>query len=153
DLSIVQSVQAAGDTHNAWFGGLTGFAIGVLFFNNFSWFFGFLGGQPQLSSRFMALKNDKEAKQGTIVATIWTILAYGGAFMIGITAITMYDQGSFTDVETILPTMTMQLFPTWLAGILLAGVLAAIISTANSQLLVITSSVTEDILNKTLKVN
>lgn len=150
DLSISQSLATSGDSFNSWFGGLTGFSLGVLFFNNFSWFFGFLGGQPQLSVRFMALKNNKEANQGSIVAIIWTFLAYGGAFLIGLAAIAMYDQGSFADVETLLPTMVLQLMPPWLAGILLAGVLAAIITTANSQLLVVTSSVTEDIIHKAL---
>ncbi|GAA0590902.1 sodium/proline symporter [Virgibacillus siamensis] len=153
DLSISQSLADAGSSFNSWFGGLTGFAIGVLFFNNFSWFFGFLGGQPQLSTRFMALKNDKEAKQGSIVAIIWTILAYSGAFMIGICAITMYSQGSFADVEIILPTMILELMPPWIAGILLAGVLAAIITTADSQLMVVTSSVSEDIINKSMGIN
>ncbi|MBP2079246.1 sodium/proline symporter [Oceanobacillus polygoni] len=150
DLSISQSLATSGDSYNSWFGGLTGFSLGVLFFNNFSWFFGFLGGQPQLSVRFMALKNNKEANQGSIVAIIWTFLAYGGAFLIGLAAIAMYDQGSFADVETLLPTMVLQLMPPWLAGLLLAGVLAAIITTANSQLLVVTSSVTEDIIHKAL---
>lgn len=150
DLSISQSLATSGDSFNSWFGGLTGFSLGVLFFNNFSWFFGFLGGQPQLSVRFMALKNNKEANQGSIVAIIWTFLAYGGAFLIGLAAIAMYDQGSFADVETLLPTMMLQLMPPWLAGLLLAGVLAAIITTANSQLLVVTSSVTEDIIHKAL---
>ncbi|MFC4557711.1 sodium/proline symporter [Virgibacillus kekensis] len=150
DLSISQSLVDAGGSINNWFGGLTGFAIGVLFFNNFSWFFGFLGGQPQLSARFMALKNDKEANQGSIVAIIWTFLAYGGAFLIGICAIAMYSQGSFADVETILPTMILDLMPPWIAGILLAGVLAAIITTADSQLMVITSSVSEDIIHKAM---
>lgn len=153
DLSINASLIQAGDSYNSWFGGLTGFAIGVLFFNNFSWFFGFLGGQPQLSARFMALKNSKEARQGSIVAIIWTLLAYGGAFMIGITAIAIYDQGSFHDVEIILPTMILELFPPWIAGLLLAGVLAAIITTADSQLMVVTSSVSEDIIHKTLGMN
>ncbi|WP_096273400.1 sodium/proline symporter [Paucisalibacillus globulus] len=150
DLSITESLISAGPTFDSWFGGVTGFAIGVLFFNNFSWFFGFLGGQPQLSSRFMALKNDKEANHGSIVAIVWTFLAYGGAFTIGLAAIAMYNQGSFDDVEIILPTMILQLMPPWIAGILLAGVLAAIITTANSQLLVVTSSVTEDIIHKAL---
>ncbi|MYL42014.1 sodium/proline symporter [Virgibacillus salexigens] len=150
-LSITESLYQAGPTFNSWFGGLTGFSIGVLFFNNFSWFFGFLGGQPQLSARFMALKNNKQAKQGSIVAITWTILAYGGAFMIGLAAITMYDQGSFKDVEIILPTMILDLFSPWIAGLLLAGVLAAIITTADSQLMVITSSISEDIIHKTFK--
>ena len=39
-------LTAAGDSFTSWFGGLTGFSLGVLFFNNFSWFFGYLGGQP-----------------------------------------------------------------------------------------------------------
>ncbi|ASN04417.1 sodium/proline symporter [Virgibacillus necropolis] len=150
DLSISQSLADVGGSFNSWFGGLTGFALGVLFFNNFSWFFGFLGGQPQLSARFMALKNDKEANQGSMVAIIWTFLAYGGAFLIGLCAIAMYSQGSFADVEIILPTMILDLFPTWIAGILLAGVLAAIITTADSQLMVVTSSVSEDIIHKAM---
>ncbi|PAE30812.1 sodium/proline symporter [Oceanobacillus profundus] len=150
DLSISQSLAASDHSFNSWFGGLTGFSLGVLFFNNFSWFFGFLGGQPQLSVRFMALKNNKEANQGSLVAIVWTFLAYGGAFLIGLAAIAIYDQGTFTDVETLLPAMVLHLMPPWIAGLLLAGVLAAIITTANSQLLVVTSSVTEDIIHKAL---
>ncbi|AIF43927.1 sodium/proline symporter [Virgibacillus sp. SK37] len=150
DISISQSLVFAGPSFNSWFGGLTGFALGVLFFNNFAWFFGFLGGQPQLSARFMALKNDREAKHGSIVAVVWTFLAYGGAFLIGLCAIAMYDQGSFGDVEVLLPTMILQLMPPWIAGLLLAGVLAAIITTANSQLLVVTGSISEDIIHKAI---
>ncbi|WHX28146.1 sodium/proline symporter [Virgibacillus halodenitrificans] len=150
DISISQSLVSAGSSFNSWFGGLTGFALGVLFFNNFAWFFGFLGGQPQLSARFMALKNDREAKHGSIVAVVWTFLAYGGAFLIGLCAIAMYDQGSFGDVEVLLPTMILQLMPPWIAGLLLAGVLAAIITTANSQLLVVTGSISEDIIHKAI---
>ncbi|WP_217589477.1 sodium/proline symporter [Lentibacillus saliphilus] len=150
DLSIATSLVEAGESFDSWFGGATGFALGVLFFNNFSWFFGYLGGQPQLSARFMALKNDKEAKQGIIVSITWTILAYTGAFLIGLAAIAMYKQGTFADTETILPNMILDLMPTWIGGLLLAGILAAIITTANSQLLVITSSVSEDIIHKAL---
>lgn len=153
DLSITHALASSGNHFDSWFGGLTGFAIGILFFNNFSWFFGFLGGQPQLSARFMALKNEKDANIGSKVAIIWTFLAYGGAFMIGITALTIYTQGSFTDIETVLPTMVMDLMPPWIAGIILSGILAAIITTADSQLLVITSTVSEDILHKALGLN
>ena len=126
------------------------FCLGLLLFNNFAWFFGFLGGQPQLSSRFMALKNKKEANTGTVVAIVWTILAYAGAFLIGITAITLYQDHQFADVETILPYMALDLLPPWVAGLLLSGILAAIISTADSQLLVMTSSVSEDIVTKAM---
>ncbi|MCU9594770.1 sodium/proline symporter [Caldibacillus thermolactis] len=150
DLSLSESLIQAGPNFDSLFGGATGFAIGVLFFNNFSWFFGYLGGQPQLSARFMALKNEKEARQAKIVGTVWTILAYAGAFAIGLAAIVMYEQESFADVETVLPTMILDLTPAWFGGILLAGIMAAIITTANSQLLVVTSSVSEDIIHKSL---
>nr|WP_307256198.1 sodium/proline symporter [Oikeobacillus pervagus] len=150
DLSISHALSTSSPGMDSWTGGLTGFALGLLLFNNFAWFFGFLGGQPQLSARFMALKNKKEAKTGSTVAIIWTLLAYSGAFMIGITALTLYQDQSFADVETILPFMLMDLVPPWIAGLLLAGILAAIISTADSQLLVITSSISEDIIRNAL---
>ncbi|WAA10950.1 sodium/proline symporter [Fervidibacillus albus] len=152
DISLSSALVEAGDTFPLWFGGTTGFALGVLFFNHFSWFFGYLGGQPQLSSRFMALKNEQEANQGIAIGIIWTIFAYIGAFLIGLAGIAMYHQKDFSDVETILPTMVIDLFPSWIAGVLLAGIMAAIITTANSQLMVVTSSISEDIIHKTLKV-
>ncbi|WP_186672560.1 sodium/proline symporter [Sporosarcina sp. BP05] len=151
DLSISQALTAAGPSMDSWTGGAIGFSLGLLLFNNFAWFFGFLGGQPQLSVRFMALRSEKEARTGSIVAITWTLLAYGGAFMIGITALTLYQGQAFADVEMILPFMILDLMPPWIAGILLAGILAAIISTADSQLMVITSSVSEDIINNALK--
>lgn len=150
DLSISQALVAAGPSMDSWTGGAIGFSLGLLLFNNFAWFFGFLGGQPQLSARFMALRSEKEAKQGSIVAITWTILAYSGAFMIGITALTLYQGQVFADVEMILPFMILDLMPPWIAGVLLAGILAAIISTADSQLLVITSSVSEDIIHRAM---
>ncbi|RST59393.1 sodium/proline symporter [Siminovitchia terrae] len=151
-LSVMDAVVAAGPTMDSWTGGLTGFALGILLFNNFAWFFGFLGGQPQLSARFMALKDKKEARTGATVAVVWVILAYVGAFLIGLTALTLYQGQAFADVETILPFMILDLFPEWAAGILLAGILAAIISTADSQLLVITSSASEDIIRNALSI-
>src|SRR5699024_11412580 len=48
------------------------------------------------------------------------------------------------------PLMLLDLMPAWIAGLLLAGIMAAIITTANSQLMVVTSSVSEDIIHKTL---
>ncbi|WP_124070755.1 sodium/proline symporter [Filibacter tadaridae] len=153
DLSISQALMSSGPTLDSWTGGAIGFSLGLLLFNNFAWVFGFLGGQPQLTSRFMALRSKKEARTGSIVAVSWTVLAYSGAFMIGITALTLYQGQTFADVEMILPIMIMDLFPSWIAGILLAGILAAIISTADSQLLVITSSVSEDIIHNALKLD
>jgi len=149
-LSISQALVSAGDGADSWTGGLTGFAAGVLVFNNFAWAFGFLGGQPQLSMRFMALKNEKEVKTARTTAIIWTILAYAGIFGIGITGLTIYGAGYFDDVELLMPTMISDFMPPAIAGILLAGILAALMSTADSQLIVLTGTITNDIVNKGL---
>src|SRR5699024_1170871 len=82
----VQEMQVAGNGVDTWTGGVTGFAFGLLFFNNFSYFFGYLGGQPQLTTRFMALRNKKEAKTASITGIVWTLIAFFGAFFIGLTA-------------------------------------------------------------------
>lgn len=153
DLSIGSALANAPEGVDSWTGGLTGFGLGLLIVNNLAWFFGYLGGQPQLTSRFMALRNEKEARTASVVGIIWTVLAYGGAFLIGITALTLYDPANFSDVETVLPHMVTDLLPSWISGILLAGILAAIMSTADSQLLVVTSSVSEDIMHKALGFN
>jgi sodium/proline symporter len=61
-----------------------------------------------------------------------------------------YGQGAFEDVENVMPQLANDLLPAWLAGIFISGAIAAMMSTADSQLLVITSSVIEDIYHKTM---
>ncbi|PWA07603.1 sodium:proline symporter [Pueribacillus theae] len=148
DLSIIDALVQAGNGVNSWTGGVTGFAVGILIYTNLSWAFGFLGGQPHISARFMALRSEKDVKTGRNVAITWGVLAYGGSFLIGITGITLYGSGNVENVEMILPIMLTDLLPVWLVGILLSGILAAIMSTASSQLLVVTSSISEDVLHK-----
>ncbi len=150
DLSIATALGDMGNGADSWLGGLTGLALGAMLFTNMSWFFGWLGGQPQLSSRFMALKDEKDLRNGQIVAVIWTLIVYVGAFLSAIFASVLYQQNSIEDPEMILPHMVFDLLPPWVAGIIIAGILAAIMSTASSQLLVITTSVSEDIVHKAM---
>lgn len=150
NISIVSVLAATGGGVDSITGGAVGFAVGTLIVNNFSWFFGYLGGQPQLDARWMAMKDDREVQTGATIAIIWTILAYTGAITLGLTAIALYGQNAVPDPEQILPFMLMKLMPPWLAGILLAGAVAAMMSTADSQLLIATSSISEDIIHKSL---
>jgi sodium/proline symporter len=150
NLSISNALVCAGTGVDSLTGGAVGFGLGVLIVNNFSWFFGYLGGQPQLDARWMAMKNDKEVKIGARIAIIWTVLAYAGAITLGLAAITLYGQSCVADPEQILPYMLMRLMPPWIAGILLAGAVAAMMSTADSQLLIATSSISEDIIHKAM---
>ncbi|MFS0637603.1 sodium/proline symporter [Mesobacillus foraminis] len=150
DLSISHSLSEMGNGADTWFGGLTGFALGAMLVTNFSWFFGWLGGQPQLSSRFMALSTEEELKTANWVAMIWTLVVYVGAFLVGIFGSVLYKQGTISDSEMILPYMVSDLLPPWVAGIIISSILAAIMSTASSQLIVVTTSVSEDIIHKSM---
>jgi len=101
-------------------------------------------GQPHLVTRFMAIRNPRDLKKGSFIAVIWAILAFWGAVMIGILALALFGT-NFADQEQVMPFMTTTLFPAWIAGILISGAIAAMMSTADSQLLVTTSAVSEDI--------
>ncbi|MBN1820618.1 MAG: sodium/proline symporter [Prolixibacteraceae bacterium] len=124
---------------------------GLLILNGLSWAFGYTG-QPQLLTRMMAMRNKKDVQQSRILAVAWTLLAYGGAFMIGIIGYKLVQAGALgdgaasvaTDSEKIMPIMVMTLLNPILAGILLSGAVSAMMSTASSQLMVVSSSMTED---------
>ncbi|WP_439021789.1 sodium/proline symporter [Bacillus thuringiensis] len=152
-LSISTELAKMENGADSWVGGLNGIALGTMLFTNVSWFFGWLGGQPQLSSRFMAITTEKERITGRNMAILWTLVVYIGAFLSAIFASTLYKQGTIDDPEMILPHMVFDILPPWIAGIIIAGILAAIMSTASSQLLVITTSISEDIIHKTLRWN
>jgi sodium/proline symporter len=142
-VSLAQALQA-NPGMGSLTGGATGFAAGLLIFNNFSWFFGYLGGQPQLNARFMGMPDDRQVAIGRNIAVAWTVLAYGGAITIGLCALALFGRGAIADPEMVLPHALTSLFPTWLAGILLAGAVAAMVSTAESMLIVAGTAVSQD---------
>ncbi len=150
-ISISQAFAAAPAGYTSLTGTATGFAAGILIFNNIAWFFGYLGGQPQLNARFMGMKDDKNVRMGRNIAVMWTFLAYMGAFIIGVGALVLFGPNAVKDSEMILPHVLTQLFPGWLAAILLAGAVAAMISTAESMLLVAASSVSQDVYSGIIK--
>jgi sodium/proline symporter len=130
-------------------GGKTGWAAAALIISGLSWAFGYMG-QPHLLTRFMAIKTSDKIKVSRRIAFAWAIPAFAGSMMIGIVGAALYSQGYFEDIEQIMPHLATTLLPAWLAGILISGAIAAMMSTADSQLLVISSSVIEDFYHQTL---
>ncbi|MBW2702601.1 MAG: sodium/proline symporter [Deltaproteobacteria bacterium] len=151
EQSIGTALASAGGGMDSLAGGATGFAAGLLIFNNLAWFFGYLGGQPQLNARFMGMRDDRQVKIGRNIAVIWTVLAYAGAVLIGLCALALFGPGAVSDKEMILPYVLTSLFPWWLAAILLAGAVAAMVSTAQSMLLVAASSISQDVYKGIIK--
>ena len=123
-----------------------GLGTGIVIASAFSWFFGYLGGQPQLSMRFMAIKNTKQAKQARNIGVAWTIIAYIGALMIGWIGIAIFGPKGLADQETVMPEVLVTLFNPFVAGILITGVLAAVISTANSLLILSATELSENLI-------
>ena len=130
-------------------GGKTGWAAAALIISGLSWAFGYMG-QPHLLTRFMSISSSEKIKVSRRIAIAWAIPAFTGALLIGIVGAALYGQGYFTDIEEIMPHLATTLLPAWLAGILISGAIAAMMSTADSQLLVISSSVIEDFYHQTL---
>jgi len=132
--------------------GKTGIWAFLAILDGLSWGFGYTG-QPHLLARFIAIKNSAEIRRGRIIAFSWAIPAFFGAFFMGIIGVTLYGAGKFTDPESLMPFMATSLLPGWIAGILISGAMAAMMSTADSQLLVTASAISEDLIHKVGKRN
>lgn len=100
-------------------------------------------GQPHLLVRFMATRDAVAIRRGAFISTIWVFLLFSGAVLLGIFARAYY--GVLDDPETVLPRVAVELLPGVIGGMMIAAVLAAICSTADSQLLVSASSVSHDL--------
>lgn len=100
-------------------------------------------GQPHLLVRFMATRDATAIRRGALISTVWVFLLFSGAVLLGILARAYY--GALDDPETILPQLAAELLPGVIGGMMIAAVLAAICSTADSQLLVSASAISHDL--------
>lgn len=115
-----------------------GFAIGSLGIG-----FGPIG-QPHLLVRFMALRDEKAMRQARALTLFWFITVFIGMFVVGLTANVLIPNPEF-GAEAILFQLTGIVFSPVIGAIILASVLSAIMSTADSQLLVGASSISYDL--------
>ncbi|WBW97794.1 sodium/proline symporter PutP [Oceanirhabdus sp. W0125-5] len=123
----------------------------IAILSSLSWGIGYFG-QPHILMRFMAIKNASEIKSAKKIAVSWVFFSLIAAVLIGIIArITLAGTLDESAAETVFIVLVKGLFNPYMAGLFLAAILAAIMSTADSQLLVAASSVSEDICKTLLK--
>ena len=127
----------------------SGFSI-VAIISTMAWGLGYFG-QPHILARFMSIKHIKELPQATAIAIIWVIISLGGAVVVGLVGIAMFNELPGGDAEKVFIYMVRSIFSPWIGGVLLAAILSAIMSTIDSQLLVSSSTLTEDFYKKVLK--
>lgn len=110
-----------------------------------AWGLGYFG-QPHIIVRFMAIKSIKELKSARRIGIGWMIIGLLGAVASGLTGLVYFTQNNspLNDPETVFLRLGDILFHPFITGIILAAVLAAIMSTISSQLLVCSSSITKD---------
>ncbi len=124
-----------------------------------SWGLGYFG-MPHIIVRFMSIKKPSMIKKSAIVASVWVVLTLGAAIAIAILGRTFLLSDGSSLAALLIPNGTQQnifitvvqdIFPGLIAGFLLAAIVAAAMSTADSQLLVASSSFTSDIYKPLLR--
>lgn len=118
-----------------------------------AWGLGYFG-MPHILLRFMAIEDPNKVKISRRVAEIWVVISMAVAVLIGVVGMAMVKEGAlpaFDDSETIIIQIATLLskvgvVPALLAGIILAGILASTMSTADSQLLAASSAASENII-------
>jgi solute:Na+ symporter, SSS family len=110
-----------------------------------AWGLGYFG-QPHIIVRFMAISSVKELKTARRIGIGWMAISIIGAMLTGLVGIAYYSMNNqqLADPETVFIVFSDILFHPYITGFLLAAILAAIMSTISSQLLVTSSAITED---------
>lgn len=134
---------------------------GMAIISALAWGLGYFG-MPHIIVRFMGIRSNDEIKKARRIGTVWMIVSYVGTFLIG-TLGTAYllnhgvllgtgaeevivdGVNQFGDAETVFSATMLKMYPAFIGGIFLCAILAASMSTADSQLLAASSAVGQDI--------
>ncbi len=118
-----------------------------------AWGLGYFG-MPHIIIRFMSIRSQKEMKKSAVIGIIWTVFIVFFAAVIGVIGLMYlgYDQKT-VDNSLVFITMVRKIFPGVISGILLSAVLAASMSTADSQLLSASSSFASDVYKPVFRKN
>ena len=100
-------------------------------------------GQPHLLVRFMALRDERALRQARLITMLWYALVFAGMCFVGLVGHVLH--AGLENPENVFFTLTGSLFPPVIGAVLLAAVLSAIMSTADSQLLVAASAISHDL--------
>jgi len=139
---VTDTISGLSSTHMDLLAGTT--FLGIV--SSLAWGLGYFG-QPHIIVRFMAIRSIKDIKTARRIGMSWMIIALIGAMTTGFFGFAYVAKHGLEmgDPETIFILLSQVLFHPLIAGFMLAAILAAIMSTVSSQLLVTSSSLTEDI--------
>jgi len=142
---VTTALQADAPAMLSFTGGNTGFALLGFVIGSLGIGLGYPG-QPHVLARFMASKDIDTVKRAGRIALIWMVIVYIGAIFFGVFARAYF--GDLTDPEQALPLACSELLPSVLAGFVVAAIVSAICSTADSQLIVVSTALSRDVFGK-----
>ena len=121
--------------------------VGII--SQLAWALGYFG-MPHILIRFMAIRDEREVRKSRKIAIVWVVLSLSIACFLGIIGRAFFVDAPISNSENVFIEMIGKVFTDHLGipfvgGLLLCGILAAIMSTADSQLLVTASSISEDV--------
>lgn len=143
------------NTYDITTGGKSSYGF-INIFSGLAWGLGYFG-VPHILIRFMAIKNSKEIKKSRTIAMIWVVISLSVATCIGFVGSALSSEGLIPllgtkdQSETIFIVMTNTFLLPIFAGVVLSGILAATMSTSDSQLLMVSSSVGSNLYKRLLK--
>jgi sodium/proline symporter len=137
--AVWQQMQAVNPQSTELFSNMT--LIGFL--SLIAWGLGYVG-QPHILARFMAVENPQKLVAARRIAMVWMVLVLFGSVATGLAGIAYFADNPLENPETVFIALSQQLFNPWVAGIITAAILSAIMSTVDSQLLVSSSVISED---------
>ena len=138
--ALLQMGGEASFVEGSWVAGESLGVIAVV--SSLAWGLGYFG-QPHILARFMGISSVRLIPLARRIGTGWVLTSLVGAVLVGLAGIAILD-APLSDPETVFIAMIQQLLNPWVGGVLLAAVLAAIMSTADSQLIVSSTALTED---------
>ncbi len=123
-------------------------AVGII--SALAWGLGYFG-QPHILARFMAIRSHQDIRKARLISvSMGLVVPLYGALIVGMLGIVTFDE-PLADSEQVFIQLVQVVYDPWIAGILLAAVLAAIMSTVDSQLLVSSSALSEDFYRRYLR--
>jgi sodium/proline symporter len=137
--ATLSGAAAANPTYNDALAGMSAFGIISLM----AWGLGYFG-QPHILARFMAVRTSNDIPAARFICMTWMVLGLYGAIFTGYAGIAYFAERPLDNPETVFIAFCQAFFNPWIAGFLLAAILAAIMSTISSQLIVCSSVIAED---------
>jgi len=123
----------------------------AIFYSLCTWGLGYFG-QPHIITKFMGINDPKKLKKSMFVGVSWQIITLACASLVGLAAI-IYFNGTLSDPEKAFIIIVKDTFSSYLSALILCGVIAATISTLDTQILVLASSITEDFYKRLINKN